>query len=195
MLKQTLISGVVGLTLLLSCSAASADVLPFTGSMTALGAAGPDSSCAPLPIGGTVDANTSVGTSSLGAFTYAHSVCFNPAGGPFEGIFLMNFGTDSFSGTFNGTDSPDSTPGVFDVDWTYDILAGTGRFAGASGTFTGIGTVDPRVFPAPEVISFMGTISAPAVPEPRSWAMLLLGFGAIAVASRRSRRRTFAQLA
>lgn len=194
MVGLTLVRAGAGLALLFTCVQASADVLSFTGSMTAFGAAGPDPSCAPLPLGGTVPASTSSGTSSLGNFTYTHNICFNPAGGPFRGIFLMNFGTDAFTGTLNGTDHPDSTPGVADVSWIYNILAGTGRFAGASGTFTGAGTVDPRVFPAPEAIHFAGTINTLAVPEPGTWGMMVLGFGGLALTCRRYRRRTAAQL-
>lgn len=37
--------------------------------------------------------------------------------------------------------------------------------------------------------------SVPAVPEPATWAMMLLGFGAIGMASRRSRKPVLAQIA
>ena len=37
--------------------------------------------------------------------------------------------------------------------------------------------------------------STPAVPEPATWAMMLLGFGAIGMASRRSRKPVLAQIA
>lgn len=185
MLKRNLIRAAIGSALLSTCAAASAGVLPFSGSLTGLAAAGPDSNCAPLPVGGSVSAGTTIGISSLGAFSYTHDICFNPAGGPFQGIFLIDFGADAFSGTLGGSDSPDVTPGVFDVQWTYTILAGTGRFANSSGTFTGTGTVDPRVFPAPLALSFAGLISAPSVPEPRSWAMMLVGFAAVGIAIRR----------
>jgi hypothetical protein len=37
--------------------------------------------------------------------------------------------------------------------------------------------------------------STGAVPEPATWAMMLLGFGAIGVASRRGRKQTLAQIA
>lgn len=37
--------------------------------------------------------------------------------------------------------------------------------------------------------------STAAVPEPATWAMMLLGFGAIGVASRRSRKQVLAQIA
>lgn len=175
--------------LLSTCTAGSAAVLDFTGSMTGLGAAGPSLSCAPLPIHGTVSASTTSGSSSLGAFTYSHDICFNPVGGPFQGTFTVNFGADSFNGTLLGADTPTSIPKVFDLQWAYTILGGTGRFFDASGNFTGTGIIDSRVFPAPLALSFGGNINAPAVPEPDTWAMMLVGFGGIAMAMRRKRRR------
>lgn len=183
--SRSLIRAAAAAALACCSGVANASILAFNGSVTGLAAAGPDATCAPLPIGGTVPANTTAGVSSLGAFTYTHNICFNPAGGPFQGLFLLNFGTDAFSGTLSGSDSPDAIPGVFDVQWTYNILAGTGRFAGSTGGFTGSGTVDPRVFPAPLSLNFAGLINAPAVPEPATWAMMLLGFGAICLAVRR----------
>jgi len=37
-------------------------------------------------------------------------------------------------------------------------------------------------------VSFLGSINAPAVPEPATWAMMILGFGGIGMAMRRARR-------
>ena len=187
MTRPKLVRGAVALALMSSAAGASAADLPFSGTMTGLGVGVLDPSCAPLPAHGTVSPDTTVGHSSLGDFTYSHDMCFNPLGGPFEGTFTINFGADSFNGTFFGTDSPDVIPGVFDLDWTYTILAGTGRFLGASGTFTGIGTNDGRTRPTPVSLAFEGTIDAPAVPEPGTWAMMLLGLGAIGFGQRKIR--------
>jgi len=46
--------------------------------------------------------------------------------------------------------------------------------------------------------SYSGTLNVQAVPEPATWAMMLLGFGAIGLSFRSRRRRaqsTFAQIA
>lgn len=169
----------VGGALVNSAAAVSAAALSFAGSMTGLGVGVLDPGCAPLPAHGTVAASTTKGTSTLGDFTYSHDMCFNPLGGPFQGTFVIDFGLDSFSGTFFGTDSPDAIPGVFDLDWTYTVLNGTGRFEGANGTFTGIGTNDGRTRPTPVSLAFNGLINAPAVPEPQTWALMLLGFAGV----------------
>jgi hypothetical protein len=182
------------LLLLASSTAAAAGDLSFFGAMSGLGVGVLDPNCAPLPAHGTVSPSTTIGTSTLGDFTYSHDMCFNPLGGPFEGTFVINFGADSFNGTFIGTDSPDVVAGVFDLNWTYTILGGTGRFLGASGTFIGLGTNDGRTRPTPVTLAFNGIINAPAVPEPGTWAMMLLGFAGVGLALR-SRRRSEVKLA
>ncbi|MCA1654495.1 MAG: PEPxxWA-CTERM sorting domain-containing protein [Sphingomonadales bacterium] len=100
------------------------------------------------------------------------------------GNFVINFGVDQFSGTLTGAASADATPGLFDLLLDYTITGGTGRFAGATGTFVGSGTADPRVRPSIVSLSFA------AVPEASTWAMMLLGFGGIGLVLRR--RRSFA---
>jgi hypothetical protein len=98
------------------------------------------------------------------------------------GSYVIDFGTDQFSGLFAGTSAATTIPGLFDLVFTYDILAGTGRFAGGTGSFNQVGTVDVRGGP-PSRLSLNFT----AVPEPGTWAMLLLGFTMIGVTMRRRR--------
>jgi hypothetical protein len=141
-----------------------------------------------LPFRGTISASSTVGTSSLGDFTYSHNICLAGFNGPSNGSFVIDFGQDSFLGTLTGGATSSATPGIADVAWTFTILQGTGRFLGATGTFAGAGTTDARVRPAIVNLGFNGSINAPAVPEPATWAMLLLGFGAVGAALRRHRR-------
>jgi PEP-CTERM motif len=47
----------------------------------------------------------------------------------------------------------------------------------------------------PNENGFLVTTNASAVPEPATWAMMLVGFGAFAVALRSSRRKDFGALA
>lgn len=173
-----------GLTALACALPAKADVLPFTGTFTGRGVVGTDPSCAPL-FRGTIAPSSSVGSSSLGAFTYGHTACTSgAAGGPVFGSFNINFGSDGFNGTFAGTAKPTATPPLSDLSFLYTILGGTGRFLGSTGTFTGIGTADPRVRPSVVTLNFNGAINAPAVPEPATWALLIVGFGMVGGAMR-----------
>lgn len=159
---------------------ASAVEISFSGSATATASPAPSSSCAPLFQG--IAAGS--GTSSYGAFSYSHTACTTGATGPVYGNYVINFGADQFSGLFAGTSAATSTPGLFDLLFTYEILAGTGRFADATGRFSEIGFVDVRGGPPSRL-----TLNFSAVPEPASWALMLLGFAAVGGALRLNRRK------
>lgn len=163
--------------------AAKADIVAFSGSMSGIGSNGPDASCAPLPFRGTINPLTTTGTSSLGAFTYSHNICNSGINGPLTGTFAIDFGTDSFLGTMTGITSPSGTPALANLNWSYVITGGTGRFLDATGAFSGIGTTDARN--PPPVVSLVFT----PVPEPGTWAMMLLGFGLTGASLRRARWR------
>lgn len=181
--------------LALSCGAipAEATILAFTGSVTGISVGGPDPTCAPLPFRTSIAPSTTVGASSLGSFTYSSNIC--QGGGPVNGIFAINFANGSISGTQVGTATPTSTAGLFDLLLSYNILAGTGDFLGATGSFSGVGTADARTPPTQISLAFTGNIDAPAVPEPTSWALMILGFGTIGWAARRRRQRVLPQIA
>lgn len=158
---------------------ASAAEISFSGTATATASPAPNAACAPLFQG----VATGSGTSNYGAFNYSHTACTTGATGPVTGSYTINFGADQFSGMFAGTSAATATPGLFDLVFTYDILAGTGRFLGASGSFGQIGTVDVRGGPPSRL-----TLNFSAVPEPASWALMLFGFAATGGALRRERR-------
>ena len=183
-------------TLLMSASAATADVLGFTGTVTGVSTLiGADATCAPLQFRSVIDPASTVGHSTLGDFTYSTNTCLSLGGALSNGTFTMNFGADSFSGTFDGGSTPSDTPGISDTAWLFTVLSGTGRFAGASGTFEGAGLADARTRPTHVVIGFIGNINAPAVPEPASWALMLLGFGGMGVIMRRGSKASLPQVA
>ena len=185
----------VALALFACPAAANADILPFTGTVTGVSSlVGVDPSCAPLTFRSLIDPVSTVGHSTLGDFTYSTSTCLSVGGGLSNGSFTINFGTDAFSGTFDGGSTPTSTSGISDTAWLFTILSGTGRFAGASGTFQGAGLADARTRPTHVAISFIGDINAPAVPEPASWGLMIVGFAGLGAAMRR-RRPSLRQLA
>lgn len=172
---------------------AQAAVLTFNGSVTGLGVVTADAACAPRNRGNINPASTS-GSSTLGAFTYGHTVCTSgPPGGPIDGTFAIDFGTDGFFGTLSGSSARNATvPTFFDFTIAYSILGGTGRFLGATGAFaTGPGSgADTTVRPSRITLNLVnGTINAPAIPEPGTWALMILGFGAVGGAMRRRRTR------
>ena len=169
-------------------------MLSFTGAATARSSGFPDPACAPQLYRSSVSAAIAAAHRPLGNFTYTSSSCQTP-GGPASGIFAINFGTDGFAGTFNGFTSTTDTALVFSPHFTYDILSGTGRFLGASGTFFATGLFDSRNPPPTLNFRFDGFVDAPAVPEPATWAMMLLGFGGIGFVMRRKRALPLPQIA
>ncbi len=177
---------------LLSATGAHGAVLDFSGSFSGSAVVGPSSTCAPAPFQGAITG--AVGTSSLGAFTYSHSVCLAGGAGPVNGSFILDFGDNELVGTLAGLATLSGTPGVFDQVFNYTITGGTGQFANASGSLTGIGTVDVRSPPPRVSFNLDGDIIG-AVPEPGTWLLMLLGFGAIGFSIRRRRRPYLTQAA
>lgn len=166
-----------------------AAVLSFEGAATATATVFADASCAPLPFRGMIIPSSGIGTSNLGSFSYTHNVCTQGATGPVRGAFTIEFADAAFSGLLDGVAVlREGVPGLFDQMFTYTIMGGTGRFSGASGTFTNVGTVDVRSGPPSRLtLNFDGMINAPAaVPEPAGWVLML---GGLALAGATVRRR------
>ena len=123
------------------------------------------------------------GTSpTLNAFTYNSDVC-QRAGFPFTGTFSIILGDGSFAGTQAGLAMPApgqvGIPTLFNLLINYTITSGTGAYAGATGSFIGEGTVNNGVI----------SLNFRPVPEPATWAMMLVGFAGIGMAMRRMRAR------
>lgn len=161
-------------------SAGQAQQTNFSGSGTATALVSPNAGCAPLPFQGIA---TGSGSSNLGNFTYNHSACTSGATGAVQGTYTIDFGADRFAGSLLGTSTASSTAGLFDLAFNYAILSGTGRFANSTGAFTGLGTVDVRGGPPSRL-----SLTFSAVPEPRTWALMLLSFGIIGAKLHRAKR-------
>ena len=196
--RHMLRAGIAATLLCGSAGGAIAATIPFTGSVTGVSTLiGLDPTCAPLPFRAEIHPDSTVGHSTtLGDFTLETHTCLAIAGAnaPSFGTFTIDFGADSFSGTFDGGSTFSDTPGISDTAWLFTILDGTGRFLGATGTLEAAGLADARTRPTHVVIGFIGDILTPAVPEPGSWALMLLGFGAIGLAMRR-RQQVLSQIA
>jgi PEP-CTERM motif len=137
------------------------------------------------------------GTSNLGSFTASQSHCLS--GGPpiaigapdtsyFDGRFTYTFAGGALSGTYTGLLSNAGTTGAVTNIQNFTITGGTGRFADASGSFLGTGQLRFGNGPPSATLEISrGVVSIPAVPEPATWTMLILGFAGIGTAFRRRR--------
>jgi hypothetical protein len=188
MMKQRLLlAALLGSAGLFVSGSSLAAELVFTGSATATARPAMAAACAPLFRGQA----SGPGTSTLGSFTYSHDVCTPGTSGPLSGTFILDFGGSLIEGGLTGSSlAREGVMGLFDQQFTYTVLSGTGLFSGATGSFMNIGTVDVRNAP-PSVLTlnFNGLINAPMVPEPSTWAMMLVGFGVIGGAMRSAKRR------
>lgn len=195
MLKTGYCAVLVGL--LLSAPAAAAR---FAGTFVNTNPpAAPGGRCAALTVTiGNVGPFYATGASNFGAFTSAQSHCL--ASGPpvavgaaavpyFSGLFTYSFARGTLSGTYDGVLTNGGSPGVVDNLQNFVVTGGTGRFAGATGSFTGTGGISFAGGPPAATLTIAGgTITAPGVPEPATWSMLVVGFGTVGFAVRRRRK-------
>jgi hypothetical protein len=173
---------------------ASAAVVSFTGTeMNSTPPPGVSGSCAPGQLFIAFSPSTAVtsGTSNFGSFGPSGAHCLTPPPTTYSGgVFTFAFDAgDSFTGSYSGFFTPSDVANVLNNTIEYVVTGGTGRFLGATGTIQGVGTLDRRVPSAINTLALSGALNLPAVPEPATWAMLVLGFGGIGGVLRASRRR------
>jgi len=170
---------------------AAAAVIAFTGSEhNTTNYPQPNPACAPpqaqVSFGA---ADNAVGMSNLGSFatTQTHCIALPPPADYTDGLFSYAFAQgDTLMGTYFGSLSFSTTPGLLDNLQRFTVTGGTGRFLGATGSFIGTGTLDLR--PGANLFSqqtLSGTLTLPAVPEPATWMMMLSGLGLTGVMLRR----------
>ena len=96
----------------------------------------------------------------LGQFTLDIPHIVNAANGTAVGTYEFTAANgDTVIATFTGIATPTDVPGVLYIEETATIIGGTGRFAGATGTFLSERWYD-RIA-GTTIGSFEGTISAP----------------------------------
>jgi hypothetical protein len=107
--------------------------MPFKGGLS--GAWTVDFDPPPSPFFTVVFDGTGNGT-QLGRFVFHTVHRVNTADGTAAGSYeLTSASGDTLTGDFTGASGPTETPNVFAIVETVTITGGTGRFAGASGTF------------------------------------------------------------
>ena len=145
------------LTTALARPAAAQKLVPFSGTLQAAEAA-------TFPSPGTLVADGSGGgiATLLGRFTIAWHFTVNLADGTGSGPvrFTAANGDEIFT-TVAGTSRPTDTPGVAHITEIQTIIGGTGRFAGATGSFTVERLVDLTTNPSLTSGSFSGAITSP----------------------------------
>jgi hypothetical protein len=137
-----------------------------------------------------------------GASPFDHFVTFTEALGGYYGFTLTT--TNSGAGTSNAAAGDLD----FTAAWVSDGLGGTWNLFpdannndikedwGRAGLYLPGGTYTLHIQGTRGLnTSYQGGIAFAAVPEPATWGMMLMGFGAIGFAMRRRRRPTLLQLA
>lgn len=189
---------IAAITAAASVAAASATTVAFTGQFsndTPTPMPSPNCATGQIYVSFGPSNSTATGTSNFGAFGPSQSHCIT-LGQPYAGTFSFDFAVgDMFSGTTTGYMTPTGTANLFNSFVTYTLTQGTGRFAGATGTIQGTGLLDRRPARPLNDLALSGTLNLVALPEPTSWAMLLLGFGAVGGSMRRLRADPRAGLA
>jgi hypothetical protein len=129
--------------------------VPFKGSL------GGDVTVTPLaPPSLQVDVEAAGNATHLGKFTLDIPHLVNAANGTAIGTYEFTAANgDKVYAKFTGVATPTATPGVLYIEETVTITGGTGRFAGATGSFTSERHYD-RVA-GTTIGSFEGTISRP----------------------------------
>ena len=141
---------------------------------------------------------SSTGTSNFGGFSSTQSHCIaGPPPNPFtDGLFEYVFESgDTLFGTYTGAVTATATPGFFDAVENLLITGGTGDFLNATGALTSSGGLSFGMVDGVRVSIFegqiTGSIDAPGIPEPESWALMIAGFGAVGAVLRRRCKPAF----
>jgi hypothetical protein len=195
------LTSITALACLTIASPSVATSLSFTGTFANTNAPGATGGrCAVLTVSiRNTPPFSAIGSSNFGSFTANQSHCLD---GPppvaigsadrpyYDGVFAYNFASgDTLTGTYTGLLSNAGAFGIVDNVQNFLVTGGTGIFSNATGSFLGTGQLRfDQGPPSSTLMISRGTLNVSAVPEPATWGMMMLGFGAIG-AMARSRRR------
>ena len=144
----------VALVLGLSSPAAAGDQVPFKGGFEGVDTVTP--LAAPFVA---AEVSATGNATRLGKFTLSISATVNRTTGAATGTFeFVAANGDTVFGTLTGQSSPPDA-GVLTIEEAFTITGGTGRFAGATGGFTG--TRLKNLATDDTIGVFEGTISSP----------------------------------
>lgn len=144
----------------LASPAAAGDQVPFKGNLDGIVTHTPID-----PLHDQVDVEATGNATQLGEFMLDIPHVVNHANGTAIGSYVFTAANgDILFGDFTGQATPTAIPGVLYIEETVTITGGTGRFAGASGSF-----LCERLFDriaGTTIGSFEGTISSPGASNP-----------------------------
>ena len=116
-------------------AAAAQKQVPFKGSMQGQEIDTPEGGPPPTTL--SADGNTTGIATNVGQFSFSYQLTVNLANGTATGSAqLIAASGDSIFTTVAGSSEPTATPGVLSITEVDTITGGTGRFAGAQGSFT-----------------------------------------------------------
>jgi hypothetical protein len=157
-LSISLVMAAMLLTAVLAVPATAQKQVPFKGSLQGQETDTPQGGPPPTTLN--VDGNTTGITTLVGQFSFTYQLTVNLADGTATGsAHLVAANGDSIDTTITGSNDVTATPGFATITEINTITGGTGRFAGAQGSFT----VERLVNLATGFTSgsFHGTITAP----------------------------------
>jgi hypothetical protein len=146
------------LTVALTVPAAAQKQVPFKGSLQGHEIDTPEDGPPPTTVN--VDGSATGIATHVGQFSFSYQLTVTLANGTSTGSAqLIAANGDSVFTTVTGSSEPTATPGVLSITEVDTITGGTGRFAGALGSFT----IERLVNQATGLTSgsFHGTITSP----------------------------------
>ena len=198
---RSLVLSVLGATALASGSIASAAVTVNAGTVVNLNDPNPSTSVATAGGNTTINFGFNPIVNAEGTNSFSSSFTISD---PLAGIYSISGDTSTPGVIFSDTSNLTCIASVMGctVGTVYNLIIGTtpSGFSAFGLPLTNLAAGDYRLTIngiSPNSGSFTGNvrITTGAVPEPGTWALMLLGFGAVGLAMRRKRRPVLAQLA